>query len=419
MTETEANHPISAQVILGNQLTIWRIGVIINQKGLAKDLVSPMKEKYSSRAIRSWETGEKIPPISTIGQLVVFLYDQKVKEEGPDGQIETRKLWSEPGQVLDWVALVGYSRQDLLALPLDETVKKWLEGATGPIQRWLHPSLPKADVKQVEVEPLVKTLKSMADYRRPEKRLTVLYGPPGSGTSTLAAAVLAHPAIQSYFRSGGQFLTEASIRWLEQAGETPPPDRASQLLRPVSAWWDWLEDDATVGLVVIDNLTDTKLLSRLLSHAGAQLRFLVTTADSQVVTPRNTSLESDQIHYMPVGDLNPDETPPLSPHPTIDRKPVGEQFHKRMQPAPSHRILWLGGPSKMGKSHLLTNVFTLLAEKTYRVPCVVVDLRSKNVMTTAPDILHQSCVQLGGERCFPTYYAAYEKWFAPPPEQIK
>lgn len=95
-------------------------------------------------------------------------------------------------------------------------------------------------------------------------------------------------------------------------------------------------------------------------------------------------------------------------HPTIDCEPVLRLFDEMMQPSPSYRMLRLWGEAKLGKSHLLTKVFPLLAQQTYQVPCSVVDLRSSNV--TVPDILHQTCAQLGGEARFPAYHAEYAAW---------
>lgn len=95
-------------------------------------------------------------------------------------------------------------------------------------------------------------------------------------------------------------------------------------------------------------------------------------------------------------------------HHTIDCEPAIRLFDEMMQAAPTHRMLRLWGEAKMGKSHLLTKVFPGLAQQTYQTSCSVVDLRSSNV--TVPDILHQTCAQLGGEGRFPAYYREYEAW---------
>lgn len=104
-------------------------------------------------------------------------------------------------------------------------------------------------------------------------------------------------------------------------------------------------------------------------------------------------------------------------HPTIDREPAIMLFHQIMQPAPTHWALRLLGEAKMGKSHLLTKVFPLLAQHTYHTPYAVVDLRGSRA--TVPDILHQTCAQLGGEVRFPAYYAAYDAWLNRPVVQVK
>lgn len=94
--------------------------------------------------------------------------------------------------------------------------------------------------------------------------------------------------------------------------------------------------------------------------------------------------------------------------PTIDRIDVIDLFEQLMQPVPPHRVLRLLGASKMGKSHLLNNVFAPLAHQNYRVPCAVVNLKDNSV--TVARILHQLCAQLGGEPHFPTYHAAHDAW---------
>ncbi|MBN1992835.1 MAG: ATP-binding protein [Anaerolineae bacterium] len=103
-------------------------------------------------------------------------------------------------------------------------------------------------------------------------------------------------------------------------------------------------------------------------------------------------------------------------HPTINREPAVDLFHQIMHPQSTHWVLRLLGEGKMGKSHLLTKVFPLLARQSYQAAWAVVDLRGG---ITAPDILHQSCAQLGGETRFPSYYAAYENWLNQPRVEVK
>lgn len=103
-------------------------------------------------------------------------------------------------------------------------------------------------------------------------------------------------------------------------------------------------------------------------------------------------------------------------HPTINRESTITLFQEILHPQSTHRVLRLLGEAKMGKSHLLTKVFRLLAQQTGYIFSAVVDLRGSGV--TMPDILHQSCAQLGGEAHFPTYYAAYESWLNPPAVQV-
>ncbi len=106
----------------------------------------------------------------------------------------------------------------------------------------------------------------------------------------------------------------------------------------------------------------------------------------------------------------------MSP-PTIDRTEAIEHFRELMQPDSAMRVMRLVGNSKTGKSHLLTKVFPVLAERDFNVRYAIVDLR--NPMMGIPDMLHMICFALGGEPCFPAYTTAYQEWMHRPHVEVR
>jgi hypothetical protein len=77
----------------------------------------------------------------------------------------------------------------------------------------------------------------------------------------------------------------------------------------------------------------------------------------------------------------------------INTKEAVHLFHDLMQPDSQVKILRIVGEGNMGKSHLLTKIFPVLARQDYRARYVVLDLR--NPVCTVHDILEDACRQLG------------------------
>ena len=104
-----------------------------------------------------------------------------------------------------------------------------------------------------------------------------------------------------------------------------------------------------------------------------------------------------------------DTAPQLSPVPQgiINAQEAIRVFRQFMQHDSPHRVFCLTGEGKMGKSHLLTAVFPVLAQQDYQAHRAVIDLR--NQLLFVPDILHITCRQLGSQICS-GYYAAYQVW---------
>jgi hypothetical protein len=101
---------------------------------------------------------------------------------------------------------------------------------------------------------------------------------------------------------------------------------------------------------------------------------------------------------------------------TIDRQEAIELFHRLMQVGGGLRVLRLEGEAKMGKTHLMTQVYQQLAQQEYGACCVLLDLRSPG--QTPLDLLYDVCDLGGGRDAFPGYHAAYEKWMNRPKVQV-
>jgi len=96
--------------------------------------------------------------------------------------------------------------------------------------------------------------------------------------------------------------------------------------------------------------------------------------------------------------------------PLIDREEVVELFHRLLDPFRTKRIIRLVGDPKMGKSHLLTKVFPILAHQ-YKTRCVILDLRSReqNIIRH----LYNACGLLGDTH-FKTFTEEYYAWLNQP-----
>ncbi|SRR6266566_6785304 len=94
-------------------------------------------------------------------------------------------------------------------------------------------------------------------------------------------------------------------------------------------------------------------------------------------------------------------------HEMINTHEVVKLFHHFMMPSSRFQVLRLVGEAKMGKTHLLTKVFPIIAEQEYQAHYAVLDLR--NQIHAVPDILHMACGQLGARYC-EGYYAAHLAW---------
>ncbi len=101
-------------------------------------------------------------------------------------------------------------------------------------------------------------------------------------------------------------------------------------------------------------------------------------------------------------------------HETINTQEAITCFHSLMHPNSQKRILRLSGDANMGKSHLLTKVFPLVAQKDGQVRYAILDLRYQidNQPRAVPDFLHSACGLLG-QSC-DCYYTEYQNWLNRP-----
>ena len=101
--------------------------------------------------------------------------------------------------------------------------------------------------------------------------------------------------------------------------------------------------------------------------------------------------------------------------PIIDRSDAVQLFRELLHSDTRERFLRLLGGPKMGKSHLLTNVFPRIAEEA-GFDCVVLDLRNSQI--TIVEHLHNIRSRLGPER-FVRLDAAYVEWISRPQIQAE
>lgn len=103
-------------------------------------------------------------------------------------------------------------------------------------------------------------------------------------------------------------------------------------------------------------------------------------------------------------------------HETIDSDEVIGLFRQLMDTSNTARVLYIAGKTKLGKSHLLTKVFPVLARQDYQARHAIIDLR--NPMCTISDILSLTSNQLDSKRST-NYQDAYQIWLNKPKVEMK
>src|SRR5437763_11854993 len=79
-------------------------------------------------------------------------------------------------------------------------------------------------------------------------------------------------------------------------------------------------------------------------------------------------------------------------HQTIDTYEAVKLFHQLMEADSQLRVLYLVGTANMGKTHLLTKVFPVLAQHQYQARCVFFDLHNR--IYSVSDLLNMAYEQL-------------------------
>jgi hypothetical protein len=104
------------------------------------------------------------------------------------------------------------------------------------------------------------------------------------------------------------------------------------------------------------------------------------------------------------------------PKPTINHQPVIELFIELMQLNSEARALRLLGDGNLGKTHFVKTIFPGIARQQYHARCAVVDLIGGRGPIA---VLHDICGQIGGEKAFPKFHAAYRKWQNRPASRLQ
>ncbi len=125
---------------------------------------------------------------------------------------------------------------------------------------------------------------------------------------------------------------------------------------------------------------------------------------------------ADQESKEPLQESSDKMLPIQSQRLTINTHEAIKLFHQLLQPKSQMRILRLVGEGKMGKSHLLTQVFPSLVQQEYQARWALLDLSYQ--FHTVPDLLSQTCAQFGNQGC-DGYYAADLVWVNRPKVEAK
>ncbi len=286
--------------IWGQYLREWLKSADYTHDLLAEKVLVKVEHKESdARTIRNWCNGKNIPSKRHLISLIKVLAELKT---GP----KTEQQLIAPAELLDWLALVGYTSQDVMGLGLDETVKKYL-GQALPV-RYPYPqrNLPVPYVKRAITGVLIGDLTKLASYRQPQYRVVMAHGQPGSGKTTLAVKAIQAGEIRARFRSGIIWIDGSDKNWAESAGLQIQDIHGSD--RPVEMWWTWIKSNETVGLVILNDLMDRNILGEILDQAGPQVQFLITTSDSERLQPvMSGQLNEEWVRKINVGGLTIDE----------------------------------------------------------------------------------------------------------------
>ncbi len=142
---------------------------------------------------------------------------------------------------------------------------------------------------------------------------------------------------------------------------------------------------------------------QLLSSLGAQLEARISKTTD--LTPiKASSNQKPSVRFEPLNNNRFIET--------INAHHIIELFRNIINPDSYHRILFVEGEEKIGKTHLVTKVFPILSHHDYDYSCVVVDLRNKFQSTC--DILSQISAQLRININLEDFNFAYEEWIRNP-----
>lgn len=285
----------------GEQLERWCAAAGWSQRTVA--YYADVKE----RTVRDWVAGRAVPQAKKLGNLIVALYDAKHADPAAmdleNNSLSGRSghIWRQPLDVFDWLALLGMDAFVVLKLSTNEAVKKWLSTALNNAS-WPHTPMPTMYVERELSQEIVTALLRRRGYRQPFYRVVVLYGPPGSGKSTLSAAVMRQPILRTFFRSGGQWLPSEEMKWLLGNNHRLLGDGVNNSW---DQWWHWLASETTLGLVAVDDLTDPELLNELLGRAvNSQIQFIITTQDRDKVQAGLGCLAANEVLYLGVGGFD-------------------------------------------------------------------------------------------------------------------
>jgi len=264
--------------------------------------------------IRNWLNGICSPNNESLSNLFIWLYDLY--------DSATRQRYRpEAVEVLDWLALMKLSPIEAFEaaqeIPLE--VRAWLEKSVIHQAVWPEPLLAQPYIKRELNEQIIHALTDMQGYRQPRRRVVVLYGIPGSGKTTLAAAVIRQsPCLRAHFRDGAIWLDRSELPATNQSGSLDAIRK------------EWLTEPSAVALIILDDLPPGQFLDELLIQIGPQVRVLITT---QAPDPLRLTLSKHlpvvQVEWIAVGKLTEPEGKELISR--LTHKPTADHDQRIVQ----------------------------------------------------------------------------------------
>jgi transcriptional regulator with XRE-family HTH domain len=212
-------------------------------------------------------------------------------------------IWKTEAEVVDWMAFLEVSTQETLELLKCEEIDsdyRSLECEEGVQSirskyHW-HPAtlLPPDSAEYFERDiqsQVIADLLSLENFQRPKFRAVILSSNWPTEAQSLITHLVRHPRLQDFFRDGiywldGQNASRSSALSLlldnvRQAQGTKSIAPSLDFQHNRQTWRAWAGVPQRNALIVVDALNDPQLIEPIITNAGSQVRYLITTSLSE------------------------------------------------------------------------------------------------------------------------------------------